>query len=348
MRHLYVIFSLFVFFLCVQSKQHLLQPSKHLPQHQQFSVVGVLDVGVGPQYREYKRWLAVSPSSLLHATLSQHIPLVIRSLPRKTTQHVNTTREAINNAIEQTRQSKYTAQSPVIPWTQREIVVPDVTDLITVRTLAQIANNAYIEVPNTFDWIDVNKPWNLSSDFGWEKNGLRGHVYTNHNNETVIISLKGTSPDIFLGGGTGSNDKLNDNLLFSCCCAKVGMTWRPVCDCCSSRQVCNSTCVESELASSAHYYQAALEIYYTIHDAFPESTIWITGHSLGGSIAALTGLTFAAPTVTFCAPGDRLAAKRLHLPLPPGVKPEDQLVWHFGHTGDPIYMGTCTVHSMRY
>ena len=88
-------------------------------------------------------------------------------------------------------------------------MVPDVTDLTTVTTLAQIANNAYIEIPKTFDWIDVNAPWNLSSDFGWEKNGLRGHIFASPGNETVIISLKGTSPAVFLGGGTGGNDKIN-------------------------------------------------------------------------------------------------------------------------------------------
>lgn len=139
-------------------------------------------------------------------------------------------------------------------------------------------------------------------------------------------------------------------MLFSCCCAKLGITWFPVCDCCSSPQTCNSTCIESELASSAYYYQAALEIFYTIHDAFPKSNIWITGHSLGGALAALTGLTFAAPTVTFCAPGDRLAARRLHLPQPPGINAEDQLIWHFGHTADPIYTGSCTVcfHSLVF
>jgi putative lipase involved disintegration of autophagic bodies len=38
-----------------------------------------------------------------------------------------------------------------------------------------------------------------------------------------------------------------------------------------------------------------------------------------------------------------MASKRLHLPQPPGVRAEEQLVWHFGHTADPVYMGSCTV-----
>jgi len=71
--------------------------------------------------------------------------------------------------------------------------------------------------------------------------------------------------------------------------------------------------------------------------------MWLTGHSLGGALASLMGLTFGVPTVTFEAPPERMAAERLHLPSPPGLEAEDMLVWHFGHTADPVYMGTCNV-----
>jgi putative lipase involved disintegration of autophagic bodies len=74
--------------------------------------------------------------------------------------------------------------------------------------------------------------------------------------------------------------------------------------------------------------------------------MWLTGHSLGGALASLTGLTFGVPTVTFECPPDRLASQRLHLPSPPGMKPEDMLIWHFGHTADPLYLGVCTVCSL--
>lgn len=40
------------------------------------------------------------------------------------------------------------------------------------------------------------------------------------------------------------------------------------------------------------------------------------GHSLGGSLASLIGITFGAPVVAFEAPGERMAARRLHLPTP--------------------------------
>lgn len=63
---------------------------------------------------------------------------------------------------------------------------------------------------------------------------------------------------------------------------------------------------------------------------------------LGGSVSALIGLSFGAPVVTVEAPGERLPASRLHLPLPPGM-PEDKTgITHVYHTADPIPMGACT------
>ena len=63
----------------------------------------------------------------------------------------------------------------------------------------------------------------------------------------------------------------------------------------------------------------------------------LTGHSLGGSLASLIGVTFGAPVVAFEAPGEKLAASRLHLPLPLSL----EHIVHVYHTADPIAMGTC-------
>lgn len=41
-----------------------------------------------------------------------------------------------------------------------------------------------------------------------------------------------------------------------------------------------------------------------------------SGHSLGGGLAALVGTTFGTPVVAFESPGDKTAARRLHLPSP--------------------------------
>jgi putative lipase involved disintegration of autophagic bodies len=49
---------------------------------------------------------------------------------------------------------------------------------------------------------------------------------------------------------------------------------------------------------------------------YPEANIWVTGHSLGGGLASLLGVSFGAPVVAFEAPSDRMASRRLHLPQP--------------------------------
>lgn len=80
-------------------------------------------------------------------------------------------------------------------------------------------------------------------------------------------------------------------------------------------------------------------------ELYPDSIIWLTGHSLGGALSSLLGLTYGHPAVTFEVPPDALAAGRLGLPLPPGSTSHQARPYtgasHFGNTADPIYMGTC-------
>ena len=83
---------------------------------------------------------------------------------------------------------------------------------------------------------------------------------------------------------------------------------------------------------------------------YPNANIWLVGHSLGGSLASLLGATFGLPSVAFEAPGERLAAQRLHLPFPPtgnGTSPPLPAygrapVTHVYHNADPIPQGVCT------
>jgi putative lipase involved disintegration of autophagic bodies len=86
---------------------------------------------------------------------------------------------------------------------------------------------------------------------------------------------------------------------------------------------------------------------------YPNADIWIVGHSLGGALSSLVGTTFGAPAVAFEAPGEKMAASRLHLPSPVSRpvssiglhtdwhQPSTQHVVHVYHTADPIAMGTC-------
>ncbi|KAF9990092.1 putative lipase atg15 [Mortierella antarctica] len=82
-------------------------------------------------------------------------------------------------------------------------------------------------------------------------------------------------------------------------------------------------------------------ILWTVEDMYPDANVWLTGHSLGGGLSALLGLTFGVPTVTFEMPGDRLAAQRLHLPMPPAINWDDMPLFHVGHTADPVFQGVC-------
>lgn len=156
--------------------------------------------------------------------------------------------------------------------------------------------------------------------FGWEPDadGFRGHVFVSTDNSTVVISIKGTSALWLVGDGgpTVKKDKLNDNLLFSCCCAKVGPTWSSVCDCHSKGYKCDQTCLEKSLVEDSLFYPVGVNLYNNLTYMYPHANIWVIGHSLGGALASLVGVTFGAPVVAFEAPGEKMAATRLHINLP--------------------------------
>lgn len=233
-----------------------------------------------------------------------------------------------------------------IDWVDEDVLVPNVTDKETIVSLALMSSNAYVEIPHTGDWRNISSPWNESesSGFGWDGDGLRGQVFVNEDENVVIISFKGTSAQGLPGSGideTTVNDKINDNLLFSCCCARVSYLWTTVCDCYTKSYTCDESCLEKELRRKDRYHAATMDIYKNVLKEYPTASIWTTGHSLGGALSSLLARTYGLPSVAFEAPGELLAAKRLHLPFPPGLPSYLEGVWHIGHNADPIFMGTC-------
>lgn len=233
-------------------------------------------------------------------------------------------------------------------WTLDTLPGPNITDKETVTNLAKMTWNAYTKEPGTGEWQEETGRFNHTQSFGWEGDSLRGHVFANKDNSTIIIALKGTSPAVFDGAETTTNDKVNDNLFFGCCCGQGGhYLWHQVCDCMTSAYTCNSTCLVKAIREENRYYAASIELYGNVTELYPRSNIWLAGHSLGGSTSALLGLTFGLPVTTFEAPGDALAAARLGLPSPPSAHPnapqtrKNTGAVHFGHTADPIFMGTC-------
>ncbi|KAL7626736.1 putative lipase atg15 [Parahypoxylon ruwenzoriense] len=276
------------------------------------------------------------------------LPLRAKSQPRKIERLIDRRPSTVDPLVAEARQRGYVIASSPSAWTVDDVLGPDVTNKETILSMALIASNAYVEKPGMADWEEVGEPFNRSADFGWEGDGLRGHIWGDETNSTIVIGLKGTSPAVFDGEGTTTNDKINDNLFFSCCCAQQGQwSWHQVCDCATSTYSCNNTCVRKALHEENRYYQAARELYANVTELYPESNIWVAGHSLGGAVSSLLGLTYGLPVVTFEAVPEALAAGRLGLPVPPHADPEFPQTreytgsFHVGHTADPIYVGTC-------
>lgn len=280
--------------------------------------------------------------------LSEFPSLVAMSRGESIERLVDRRPSVVDPLVAESRRQGFAPVMNADAWTLDEVPSPNITDKRTVLTMAFMASNAYVDVEGGSGWYDVGSQWKNKDDFGWETDGLRGHIFADENNSTVVIGIKGTSTAVWDGSGTTTNDKVNDNLFFSCCCGQQGQwTWRKVCDCATGTYSCNNTCVRQTLMDEHHYYKAARELYSNVTERYPNSTIWLTGHSLGGAVASLLGLTYGDTAVTFEAVPEALAASRLGLPVPPGAdyeRPQTRQftgAYHFGHTADPVYIGTC-------
>jgi len=277
-------------------------------------------------------------------------PLVARSSPMEIHRLKDRRPSVIDPMVAAAREYSQVWASSPDAWSFDQVAGPDVSNVDTVLTFAQMAANAYVPMPEEGDWKDVEGGFNRTDDygFGWDSDGLRGYLYADETNSTIVIGVKGTTLAIWDGDGTTTNDKENDNLYFSCCCGQQGNTfYRQVCDCATGTYTCNLTCLKKSLKKENRYYAAARHLYNNVTSLYPDSNVWMAGHSLGGAVSAMIGLTYGVPTLTFQAIPDALPVSRLGLPVPPGVNPdrpgqrEFTGAYHFGHNADPIYMGTC-------
>lgn len=111
-----------------------------------------------------------------------------------------------------------------------------------------------------------------SYPFGWDPDddGFRGHIFATEDNSTVVVTIKGTSvPYVGDGGPTSEKDRFNDNLLFSCCCARIDWTWTPVCGCYRGGWKCDQDCLEDALAEDSVFYNlgtVSAPLYKANHD----------------------------------------------------------------------------------
>ena len=79
-------------------------------------------------------------------------------------------------------------------WTMDEVAGPNTADKETVMNLAKMSWCAYVKEPGTGEWQDIGGGFNESQGLGWEGDSLRGHIFADKDNSTIIVALKGTSP----------------------------------------------------------------------------------------------------------------------------------------------------------
>jgi lipase ATG15 len=134
-----------------------------------------------------------------------------------------------------------------------------------VRRIGMISIQLGIMSVIYFLTIDPVLTFYQSFPFGWEDaaDGFRGHVFRSSDNGTVILSIKGTT----LNGPTSKKDKFNDNLLFSCCCARVDIRWalHTVCDCYSGRNKCDATCLSGAMIEDSLFYSIGVVCQDLLH-----------------------------------------------------------------------------------
>lgn len=225
---------------------------------------------------------------------------------------------------------------------RNSVIMPNTTDKQTVVNLAKMTSDAYIYDPGAPDWLNTTLGFNFTCRFGWKEDGLRGHIFSTEDNSIVIVAFKGTTVDP--SEPTLGRDRFNNVILFGCCCgAQHPWGYPAACNCSTGYNECDSRCLTEALLQNDTYYNAAVQTVQRVQEIYPHAMFWTVGHSLGGSLASLVGLTLNIPAVTFEAPPDRLPARRMGL-LPPNATspdPKRAKTHHFGHTADPIFMGEC-------
>ncbi|KAL6631513.1 alpha/beta-hydrolase [Neocallimastix sp. 'constans'] len=244
---------------------------------------------------------------------------------------------------------------------KNEMTVPNPKSNETVYQLLIMSRNAYVP-PYADDWVDLTEyGWDILIPFGWSDDSndriakmVRGYIFENVRNNILVVSIKGTSAGLFgIGGPTAENDRYNDNMMFSCCCAVVDRIWKGICGCHSGIfNVCELGCLRDESRNYKNSYFVQLQPILEFVEKYrieKNYEVFFTGHSLGGSLASLSGLSEMAPVMTYEAPGEAQFARRIGL-----IKTElhevekykeiynNVPIYHFGNNGDPIFLGKCT------
>ena len=240
-----------------------------------------------------------------------------------------------------------------------------------IYEFSKMAHNVYFGI-NSSKWYDVSLQ-NVK-DISIKNNTDKAYLFTNDDNSVNVISLKGTSvylissendnidvnneyiDNIYLKNqindieedfSSSAGDKYNDNLYFSCCFYKENSVFNNLeCNCEQSKYgggdyVCCKSCYEESLKLEMNYINEIKEIIENIKTTFDfeKSLVIFVGHSLGGVLASLLSIMYNKISVSFESPGDYHYIKLSNLHNKYNIDYSN--IYHFGHNGDPIFMGNC-------
>lgn len=179
------------------------QPSPPLSsQEHDFTLRHIFDHGLYEFQNRHRRMDIGPEDAVWIAGNGENVRSVLEPLHARSTR---TPIERLSDRKVSTMQSMYhtarlTGNAAVLEpsaWTIEEVSAPNTTDKETVLALARMSWDAYTAEPGTGEWQDATGKFNESQGFGWEGDSLRGHIFADKDNSTIIIAIKGTSPGRF-------------------------------------------------------------------------------------------------------------------------------------------------------
>jgi putative lipase involved disintegration of autophagic bodies len=207
-------------------------------------------------------------------------------------------------------------------------------DYPTVETLAKISYDVYMHDQSKWFDVDLNITVNISES----KDTVQAYVFSDSKQEHHIVAFKGTS--IYFNSddpATIANDKYNDNLYFSCCFYKESSIFNETCDQFTKSNECVQSCYHKTLQYDKNYLNIAKRILSKVPNVVNGNAMF-TGHSLGGALATMMGITYNKQVVTFESPGEKHYIDSAGLNYTTEM---EEKIYHFGHNADIIFTGKC-------
>lgn len=216
------------------------------------------------------------------------------------------------------------------------INISDINTYENILEFANISYNIYFDSDKkNYNNIYKNKFTNISLN----DNTVKAFVYTNQEDTINVIAFKGTSLHLkHISNDVGHYDKKNDNLFFSCCYYKQIKNFNCYSDKdCNVNNNCKKSCYKESLDDIDNYYNIAKNIINTWLNNNNKFFIF-TGHSLGGTLASMMGLTYNTYAIAFESPGDKNYIDLIGLKY---NKTQIEKIYHYGHDADIIFTGKC-------